>query len=63
MFYNDPINKNKLNKVTIPVDFEINSINPRDYDYITDIAGNIQDANGCSSTIDLIQPPENTGVI
>jgi hypothetical protein len=55
MFYNDPINKNKLNKVTIPVDFGINSINPRDYDYTTDIAGNIQDAKGCSSTIDYTE--------
>ena len=61
MFYNDAINKNKLNKVTTPVDLEEYPINPRDYDYAIDFAGNIQDAKGCTPTIDSIQPFEIDG--
>jgi len=57
MFYNKLRSKSKSDKVTIPVDFGINSINPGDYDYTTDFAGNIQGAKGCSPTIDLIQTP------
>ena len=61
MFYLDPKNKNKLNKVTTPVDFGINPINPRDYPYAIEIAGNIQDTKGCTPTIDSIQPFEIDG--
>lgn len=61
MFYLDPINKNKLDKVTTPVDLEEYPINPRNYDYTIDFVGNIQDGKGCILTIDSIQPFEIDG--
>jgi len=61
MFYNDAINKNKLNKVTTPVDLEEYPINPRDYDYAIDFAGNIQDAKGCVLTSDYTEILEIAG--
>jgi len=63
MFYLDPKKKSKLCKVTIPVNFKRNSIIPNDYAYAIGNAGNIQDAKGCSSTIDSIQPFNFSGNI
>lgn len=44
--------ESKSDKVNFPVDFHENQINPSHYDYITDFAGNIQDAKGCNPTTD-----------
>lgn len=61
MFFINLKYKSKHTRINFPGYFGINPINPRDYDYTTDIAGNIQETKGCNHTSDYTEILEITG--